>query len=338
MSPTGTPFGLLPDGRVVTRYALESGTGLRLDVLDLGATVQSLHLPDGTNVVLGFADVDGYLAAADQFHGAVVGRFANRIAGGTFELDGVTHRLSTNDGPHTLHGGADGFHRRLWQVEHADAASVRLTLVSPDGDQGFPGCLTATVTYRVVGDEVHLDYRAESGAATVVNLTSHAYFNLAGEDSGSVAQHLLTVEADDYTPVGPDLVPTGEVAGVAGTPYDFRTPTPTPIGAGGQDHNLVLRGQGLRRVALLEEPRSGRTLEVSSDQPGLQLYPASAFPESVDGAPLGTGGLGYGRGAGVALETQHFPDSPHRPGFPSTVLRPGAPFASTTVWRFGRGG
>ncbi len=334
MTSRGTPFGVLPDGRAVSRFSLESGTGLRLAVLDLGATVQSLHLSgpggrgDPTNVVLGFADVAGYLAAPDQFHGAVVGRFANRIAGGSFELDGITHRLSTNDGPHTLHGGVDGFGRRLWTVEHADASSLRLSLVSPDGDQGFPGRLTAAVTYRVTGDDVRIDYRAESDAPTVVNLTNHAYVNLAGEDGGSVAEHLLTVEADHYTPVGPDLLPTGEVAGVDGTPYDFRSPA--PIGSGGFDHNLVPRGRGLRRVARLEEPGTGRTWEVISDQPGIQLYPASSFPES------GNRG-GYGRGAGVALETQHFPDSPHWPDFPSTVLRPGVPFASTTIWRFGRG-
>jgi aldose 1-epimerase len=339
-------FGTLPDGRAVTRYTLGGPAGLRLRVLDLGAVVQELWVPDRegrvANVVLGFADVDGYVAAAADFYGAVVGRFANRIAGAEVVLDGTAYRLSANDGPHALHGGTDGFHRRLWEVDRADDTSITLSLRSPDGDQGFPGDLHATVTYEVTADEVRIDYSARSDAATVVSLTQHAHFNLAGEGSGSVEGHLLQVSAGRYTPVGPDLIPTGELEDVIGTPFDLREPR--PIGdrlreghpqlrrGRGYDHNLVLDLRGAP-AAVLEEPSSGRRLEVHTDRPGLQVYTCNFQ----DGTHYGTSGRSYRQGDGVALETQSFPDGPHHlgePGWPDPVLRPGEVFRSSTVWRF----
>lgn len=338
-------FGTLPDGRPVSRHTLRAGTGgVVLRVLDHGATVQSLVVPDpdgtGVEVVLGFAAVQDYVAAADDCFGGVAGRFANRIRGGDLEVDGKRYRLSTNDHGHTLHGGVDGFHRRLWDVDEADRSRIRLSLTSPDGDQGFPGRLHVTVTYAVTEREVRIDYSAETDAPTVVNLTNHAYFNLAGAGSGSVEGHELTIDADAYTVTGPDQIPTGELAAVDGTPLDFRSPHllgerlrsnhPQLRLARGYDHNFVVRGDGLRGVAALRDPGSGRTLEVLSDQPGLQLYTANFL----DGRHVGASGTTYRQGDGVALETQHFPNSPQHPAFPSTELRPGETFTSTTVWRF----
>lgn len=339
-------LGALPDGRAVSRYTLGRPGALQLRVLDLGAVVQELWVPDAegrrANVVLGFAGADGYLDAADDFYGAVVGRFANRIAGGEIELDGTTHRLSVNDGMHSLHGGADGFHRRLWTVDHVDDGRIALSLLSPDGDQGFPGAVRVTVTYELAESEVRIGYTAETSATTVVNLTQHAHFNLAGEGSGSVEGHLLRVAADRYTPVGPDLIPTGEIADVSGTPLDLRKAG--PIGAGlrsgheqlrrgrGYDHNYVL-DRGASPAAVLEDPASGRVLEVHTDRPGMQVYTCNFQ----DGTHYGTGGRSYRQGDGVALETQSFPDGPHHldePGWPSPVLRPGELFRSSTVWRF----
>ena len=336
-------FGLLPDGRAVTRHQVGDGT-LTLGVLDLGATVQSLLVADHAGsvpVVLGFDSADGYVAAADDCFGGVAGRFANRIRGGELELDDVRHRLSVNDRGNALHGGADGFHRRLWEVESADESQVRLTLTSPDGDQGFPGRVRVAVTYTVTNCEVRIDYAATADAVTVVNLTNHAYFNLAGAGSGSVEGHELVVDADLYTVTDGVQIPTGAVAGVEGTPFDFRRPHtigerlrwphPQLLLAHGYDHNFVLRGEGLRRAALLRDPASARSLEVLTDQPGLQLYTANFL----DGRHVGAQGATYRQGDGVALETQHFPDSPRHGKFPPTTLRPGETFTSTTVWRFG---
>ena len=339
-------FGTLPDGRAVTRYSLGRPDGVQLRVLDLGAVVQELWVPDRegrlANVVLGFGDVDGYVEAAGDFYGALVGRFANRIAGAELVLDGTTYRLSASDGPHTLHGGADGFHRRLWEVDSADDTSITLSLVSPDGDQGFPGNLHATVTYEVTGDEVRIGYTARTDATTVVSLTQHAHFNLAGEGSGSVEEHLIQVSAGRYTPVGPDLIPTGEHEDVTGTPFDLREPRaigdrlreghPQLRRGRGYDHNLVL-DPGAAPAAVLEDPSSGRRLEVHTDRPGLQLYTCNFQ----DGTHYGTSGRSYRQGDGVALETQSFPDGPHHvgePGWPDPVLRPGEVFRTSTVWRF----
>lgn len=347
MSLTAEPFGALPDGSPVIRYTLSGAGGLTLRVLTYGAIVQSLDVPDArgqlANVVLGFASLPGYLAGTKPYFGGLIGRFANRIAGGRFSLDGHDYEVDVNAAGSCLHGGGHGFDKRLWHAEPLSDDGLCLSLTSPDGDQGFPGRLNAEVTYRLLERGVRIDYRATTDAPTVVNLTSHPYFNLAGEGSGPVETHTLVIDADEYTPVGGDLVPTGEVAPVAGTPLDFRResavgarlrdPHPQLLAARGFDHNYVLRGTGLRRCARVSDPASGRVLEVLTDQPGLQVYTGNAL----DGSLVGTGGRAYRQGDGLALETQHFPDSPNQPAFPSTVLRPGQSYATSTTWQFSTG-
>lgn len=344
MPLTVEPFGEHPDGSPVTRFTLESASGLTLRVLDYGGVVQALEVPDvhgrRDNVVLGFSDLGGYLGAGEDYFGGVIGRFANRISGGSFTLDGVHHAVDTNELGNSLHGGQSGFDKRMWRADPIGDDALQLTLVSPHGDQGFPGCLEVGVTYRLMGNGVRLDYTASTDAPTVLNLTNHTYFNLGGEGSGPGESHNLVIHAGEYTVVDEQLIPTGEVASVAGTPLDFRTPT--PIGsrlrnghqqllvARGYDHNYVLQGTGLRPAARLSHPDSGRVLEVATDQPGLQLYTANFL----DGRHIGSAGKAYRQGDGVALETQHFPDSPNHPDFPSTVIRPGEIFRTSTNWQF----
>jgi aldose 1-epimerase len=343
MDVTRESWGSVAEGPV-DRYTLDDGRGLRVRVLTYGAIVQSVEVPgrDGrpADVALGFGSVDGYVAHPGPYFGAVVGRYANRIAGGRFTLDGTTYELPINNGPNSLHGGAVGFDKRIWSAaERPDG--VVLTLVSPDGDQGYPGTLTATVTYTVDGGALRIDYQATTDAPTVVNLTNHCYFNLAGEGSGDILGHLLRIDAARHTPVDGTLIPDGGPQPVDGTPMDFRAPTaigariraatPQLLRAQGYDHNWVLDGTGLRPVAQVTDPASGRTLTVHTTEPGLQFYSGNFL----DGAFAGTGGRAYRQGDGLALETQHFPDSPNRPDFPSTVLRPGEEYTSTTVWEFG---
>ncbi|MFE1803096.1 aldose epimerase family protein [Streptomyces sp. NPDC059517] len=342
-------FGELADGTKVHRWSLENG-GTRLKVLSYGGIVQSLELPDGhgghTNVSLGFDSVEAYETSSPYF-GAIIGRYGNRIAKGRFALDGEDHVLPVNDGGHNLHGGPEGFDRRIWDVEEFTSGSdVGLVLrrTSPDGEMGYPGTLTVQVTYTLTAQgDWRVDYEATTDRATVVNLTNHVYWNLAGENGGSVHDHALTVTASRYTPVDAGLVPTGELAGVAGTPFDFRTPKtlgadlrredPQLLYARGIDHNMVL-DKGLterpEHIAQLREPVSGRTLSIATTEPGVQLYTGNFL----DGTLVGTGGRAYGQGEAVCLETQHFPDSPNRPEFPSTVLRPGGTYRSTTVHSF----
>jgi aldose 1-epimerase len=317
---------------------------MTVQLLTYGGIVQSLEVPDArgqvANVVLGFASLQGYLAAPDPYFGALVGRFANRLAGGRFSLDDKSYAVDVNAAGNCLHGGKDGFDKRLWHAEPLSDHELRLSLTSPDGDQGFPGRLNVEVTYRLLESGVRLDYRASADAPTVINLTNHSYFNLAGEGSGSVEAHKLVVDADQFTPVSPELIPTGEVADVAGTPLDLRQettigahlrdPHPQMLAVRGYDHNYVLPGTGLRRCARLADPASGRVLEVLTDQPGLQVYTANFL----DGSHVGTGGQAYRQGDGLALETQHFPDSPNHPSFPTTVLRPGQVFTTSTTWQF----
>ena len=306
--------------------------------------------PDGgrTNVVLGLPSFADYLAGNRPYLGALIGRYANRIANASFALDGVTHRLAANDGPNCLHGGRQGFDRRLWRAvrsrSSADGVSLVLRYASPDGEEGFPGALVVEATFSVFRDRaLRLDFRAATDRPTVVNLTSHVYWNLAGESTGSALGQVLWLPASRYLPVGPELIPTGEVASVAGTPLDFTTPEPVGArihdavaqlaAAGGYDHHFVLdreRGLSLAPAARLDDPGSGRRLELATTEPGLQVYTGNAL----DGSLTGTGGRPYAQGAGIALEPQHCPDSPNRPEFPSTVLRPGRIFASTTVYRF----
>jgi len=342
-------FGRLEDGRTVDRIVLRSDV-LDVAVLTYGATVQSVLVPDrdgrADDVVLGFDDLSGYLDSHPYF-GATVGRYANRIARGRFSLDGTEHRLPVNDGPNCLHGGTVGFDRHLWSAragsgsESDTGESVELTHVSPDGDMGFPGTLTATVAFTVNGRDLRIDYTATSDRPTVVNLTNHSYFNLAG--SGSVEHHEVRLLASRFTPVDENVVPTGELTDVSGTPLDFgsfrpigpalREPHDQLRRARGFDHNWVIDGAeagSLRLAAQVREPSNGRALEVWTDQPGVQFYTGNLL----DGTLVGKAGQVYSKGAGLCLETQHFPDSPNQPAFPSTVLRPGETYRTSTVFRF----
>lgn len=301
-------------------------------VLPIGATVQRLEVGvrERRNVVLGHATTQDYLASTD-FVGGLIGRYANRIAGGRFDLDGVAHQVGLNDRGHHLHGGPDGFHRRVWDVVSHGDDEVVLALESPDGDQGFPGRLSAQVRYAVTDDLVVVEMTATTDAPTLVNLTQHTYFALAGVDGTGVRDHELRVAADHYTPTDVTGIPTGEHAPVAGTRFDLRSPR--RLGEAGIDHNYVLEGHGLRPVAELTCPRAGMSVMVSTDQPCLQVYTGQGLDgshRSVEGAPLGP----Y---AGVALEPQLAPDSPnHAPGpdWPSAVLRPGEAYRSVLEWRF----
>ncbi|MEO3766375.1 aldose epimerase family protein [Streptomyces sp. B8F3] len=348
--PVREPFGRLADGTRVDRWTLSNG-GTRLKVLSYGGIVQSLELPDRhgryANVSLGFGDLGDYVALSPYF-GALIGRYGNRIDAGRFALDGRTYQLPLNDGDHTLHGGDKGFDKRVWDVEpFTSAAGVGLTLryVSGDGEMGYPGALTTRVDYTLTAEgDWRIDYAATTSEPTVVNLTSHVYFNLAGEGSGDVYDHELRIAASRYTPVDAGLIPTGELAPVARTPFDFRRAK--TIGADlrddhgqllygkGIDHNLVL-DKGItrapERVATVREPSSGRTMSIATTEPGLQFYSGNFL----DGSFSGTSGRVYRQGDGFCLETQHFPDSPNQPSFPSTVLRPGDTYRSTTVHSFG---
>ncbi|MFI6486125.1 aldose epimerase family protein [Streptomyces sp. NPDC050564] len=347
--PVKELFGKLADGTKVYRWSLENG-GTRLKVLSWGGVVQSLEIPDRhgryKNVSLGFDNIEDYVAKTPYF-GALIGRYGNRIAKGQFTLDGKSYQLSVNDGANSLHGGTQGFDKHVWDVEGFTSGSdVGLVLhyTSVDGEMGYPGTLKAKVTYTLTrhGDW-RIDYEATTDKATVVNLTSHVYWNLAGEGSGSIYDHELKIAASRYTPVDSGLIPTGELAKVAGTPFDFRR-TKT-VGADirvanqqllygkGIDHNWVL-DKGItakpEHIATLRDPSSGRTLKIATDQPGLQFYSGNFL----DGTLVGTGGHIYRQGDALCLETQHFPDSPNQPKFPTTVLRPGATYRSTTVHSF----
>ena len=291
------------------------------------------------NVVLGLPGA----APSDSHFGAVAGRYANRIAGGAFTLDGTRYELPRNDGENTLHGGPEGFGRRTWTVAAEEPDRVELRLVSPDGDQGFPGTLEVRAGYALSAEgALRLDFRARTDRPTVVNLTNHTYWNLAGEGSGSVGGHVLRVAASRYAPAGPDHLPTGELAPVDGTPLDFREPTalgarlrdghPQLVAARGYDHSLLVDGwdgSTLVEAARVEEPESGRVLEVATTEPAVHVYSGNYL----DATEVGTGGRVYRQTDGLALETQHLPDSPNRPEFPSTVLRPGEELRSTTVFR-----
>ena len=318
-------FGTLSDGTEVHRWTLERA-GVRVRVLSYGGIVQSLEVPDRdgrtADVVLGFADLDGYVTHPGPYLGALIGRYANRIAGGRFPLDGVTYALAPNTPPNSLHGGARGFDKRVWDVTPVEHG-LRLTRVSPHGEEGFPGRLEVTATYTLEdGGALRFVYEAVTDAPTVVNLTNHSYFNLAGAGSGDAGGHELRLDASRFTPVDADLIPTGVLEDVTGTRFDFRQAR--KVGSG-YDHNFALdKGvtEDAREVAELYDPSSGRVLTVSTTEPGLQLYTADQIEEP------------FSPGDGVALETQHFPDSPNRPDFPSTVLRPGEVYRSETVYAF----
>jgi len=349
--PTGiSDFGRLADGRPVSRIVLGEPPGPVLHLLDLGATAHRLEVTgaDGhrRNVLLGHATPADYLASTDYI-GATVGRYANRIAKGRFSIDGEPIRVGTHDRGNHLHGGPDGFDRRLWEVAEHSPEHVTLELLSPDGDQGFPGNLRARATYSVDGRGVRIALEATTDASTVVNLTSHAYFNLDGEDAGSVDEHLLQISAEEYLPVDPTGIPVGRCVPVAETPFDFREPRPIGVAvrsaheqiawARGVDHNFALSGKTRdaqpehNPAAVLVSRRSGIRLEVGTDQPGLQVYTGNFL----DGGRRSSTGRLLRQGDGIALEPQLFPDAPNRPEFASAVLRPGETYRSNITWLLG---
>jgi aldose 1-epimerase len=350
---TKASFGSLDDGTPVDIYTLTNSRGMEVKILTYGGILQSIRVPDRrgrlANVTLGFDNLADYVAKSPYF-GCITGRYANRIALGRFQLNGQTYQLPINNPPNSLHGGDVGFDKHLWAatpVRDRHSVGLELRFTSPDGDQNYPGTLANKVTYTLTNrNEIRMDYRArlvgDEGLKTIINLTNHAYWNLAGEGSSDIYGHKLTLNASHYTPVDPTLIPTGAIDPVAGTPMDFRHST--AIGARirngfeqlvigrGYDHNWVLdrHGSGLELAARVVEPRSGRVLEVVTDQPGIQFYSGNFL----DGTLVGTSGRMYRQGDGFALETQHYPDSPNHPNFPSTVLSPGERYKTTTIYRF----
>jgi len=342
-------FGRLPDGTPVELYTLKSDT-LEVQLIAFGAGILSLRVPDRNghhvNVVLNFPDLRGYVrnhgSKAPNFFGSTIGRYANRIAHGRFALDGKEYCLAKNDGEHSLHGGPGGFYNVVWQA-HPLADGVSFHYVSPHGDEGFPGTLETTVHYSLLGSQLKIEYAATTDAPTVVNLTNHAYFNLSGEGNGSILNHELKLHASRFTPADAGAIPTGELRAVSGTPMDFSQFT--TIGsrinahdeqlrlARGYDHNFILDGHepALKPAAELYDPTSGRLLEISTTEPAVQFYSGNFL----DGSIRGASGEPFHKHAGLCLETQHYPDSPNHPEFPSTVLRPGHVFSSTTILKCG---
>jgi aldose 1-epimerase len=344
---TQAEFGKLPDGGVAYLFTLTNRNHLQTRVTNYGGRIVSLSVPDRNgefaDVVLGFDSLPEYLSNGGTYFGALIGRYANRIGGAQFTLDGVEYKLEKNDGENTLHGGSQGFDKKLWTPRPLPDGGLELTYRSKDGEEGYPGSLTATVIYHLTdANEIRIDYRAVSDKDTVVNLSNHSYFNLKGAGSGDILGHVLTLHASRFTPVDSGLIPTGELRSVAGTPFDFRTPVAIGARIGqndeqlkrgrGYDHNYVLDklGGGPQLAARVEEPESGRVLEVYTTEPGIQLYTGNFL----DGTVRGKGGKAYPQRGAFCLETQHFPDSPNKPAFPSVVLHPGQQFSETTIFRF----
>ena len=339
---TRASFGSTADGKPVDVYTLKDHA-LEIRITNFGAHIIAVLAPDRNgkvaDVVLGYDTQAGYDADRKTYMGSVPGRYANRIANAQFTLDGKTYHLPANNGPNTLHGGTEGFDRKIWTARQVPDG-VELTLVSPDGDQGFPGTLTAHVKYTLSGDRLRIEYSATTDKPTVLNLTNHTYFNLAGH--GDILGDIVTIHASRFTPTDKTLIPTGELAPVAGTPFDFETPhvigerihtdNPQLNGAKGYDHNFVLDGPHdlTHPAATVLDPGSGRMLTVYTTQPGVQFYTGN----SLDGSTTGHDGMNYAQYDGLCLETQHFPDSPNHPAFPTTTLNPGQTFHSTTVFQF----
>ncbi len=342
-------YGKLQDGTEIYVYTLKNDKGAEAKIINYGATVVSLTAPDRngkySDIVLGWENLQGYVNGSTYF-GAIVGRYGNRIAKGKFTLDGKTYQLSINDGQNTLHGGKIGFDKRVWKSEEVKSklgSAVKFTYVSPDGEEGFPGTLTLSVTYTLMNNnELKLEYKATTDKPTILNPTHHSYFNLSGDFKKPILDHILQINADEFTPVDKGLIPTGVFEKVEGTPMDFRKPT--AIGArindnfeqlkiaGGYDHNFVLRNYNgkVREVADVYEPTTGRHMEVFTDQPGIQFYSGNFL----NGTQIGKDGIAYPHRAGFCLETQHYPDSPNEPKWPSVVLKPGQTFHSTTIYKF----
>jgi len=351
---TSEPFGQV-NGTAVSRYTLASGNGMRVRILTYGGIIQSIEVPDKSghvdDVTLGFPTLDAYLAntgSAKTYFGAIIGRYGNRIAKGAFTLNGTQYHVPINNNGNSLHGGTDGFDQKIWQAspqQGGGTVGLKLQSTSPAGEMGYPGNMAMTVTYTLdQKNELKIDYAATTDAPTVINLTNHSYFNLAGESALSVYDQKVTINADSYTPTDATQIPTGQIAPVKGTPFDFTTPTavgahitandPQLLLAQGYDHNWVLnRGSstGLVQAAKVQDPATGRTLTVSTTEPGVQFYTANF----VAGTFAGTSGHIYRQGSGMTFETQHYPDSPNQPSFPTTTLNPGQNFQSTTVFAFG---
>ncbi|MGR2707675.1 galactose mutarotase [Pseudomonas sp. ArH3a] len=353
LSSEHKPFGKTNDGTAVEQYILRNSHGMQATVITYGGVLQSLKVPDKNgkvdDVVLGFDDVQGYQGGT-AFFGATIGRFGNRLAGGAFELDGKRYQVPLNDGPNSLHGGAQGFDKHVWQAEPVkgkDSVGVKLSYLSKDGEMGFPGNLKTEVTYSLNdNNELHIDYKATTDKPTVLNLTNHSYFNLAGAGNGDILKQVATLHASHYTPVNATLIPTGELAPVKGTPMDFLTPT--PIGQrikdehpqlkfaepkqGGFDFNWALDTQGnIKQLAAeVHDPASGRRLQLYTTEPGVQFYTSNFL----DGTVKGKAGKAYAHWSAFTLETQHFPDAPNQPTFASTRLNPGQTYSQNTVFKF----
>ncbi len=344
-----TVFGKLPDGREVHQYTLFNGKGLTAQVIDYGATITSLTVPDrngkAADVVLGYDSLEGYRNGT-AYLGAIVGRYGNRIGKGQFQLDGKPYQLTINDGENHLHGGKIGFDKVLWDVTtpaDGSATSLQLQYVSRDGEEGYPGTVTLKVTYTLTSENgLRIDYEGTTDKPTILNPTQHSYFNLSGVFTNTILDHLLMIEADGITPVDKGLIPTGQIASVANTPMDFRTPM--AIGTHindkdeqlefgrGYDHNWVLKSPAgkVRKVAELYDSASGRRMSVFTDQAGLQFYSGNFL----DGSAIGKGGVAYQQRSALCLETQAFPDTPNKPDFPSVTLRPGQTYHQTTIYQF----
>ncbi|WP_434676974.1 galactose mutarotase [Pseudomonas sp. R1-18] len=354
LSSERSSFGTLPDGTAVEKYTLRNSHGVQASIITYGATLQSLLTPDKqgkvADIVLGFDDVKGYQDNGTVYFGATIGRFGNRLAGGTFELDGKTYRVPLNDKTNALHGGNQGFDKRIWKAQDTrtdDSVGVKLSYLSPDGEMGFPGALLTEVTYSLnERNELKIDYRATTDKPTVLNLTNHSYFNLAGAGSGDILKQVATLHASHYTPVNDKLIPTGELPAVAGTALDFLKPTAfgqhikddhpqlkyAEPKQGGFDFNWVLdtKGDVKKLAAEVRDPDSGRRLQLYTTEPGVQLYTGNFL----DGSIRGKAGKIYPHWGAFTLETQHYPDAPNQPKFPSTRLDPGKTYTQTTIFKF----
>jgi aldose 1-epimerase len=351
---TKQTWGQLGPGQIVDRYTLTNSKGMSVSIITYGGTIQSVRVPDRRrhlkNVTLGFNSLNGYISDAykksNPYFGALIGRYGNRIGNAQFVIDGTTYHLPANNGPNTLHGGIIGFDKVNWTAQPVTGGGrvgLRMNYRSADGEQGFPGEVPVTVIYTLDNsNRIHMDYSATTTKPTHINLTNHAYWNLSGEGAGTINDHQLRIKAGRYNPVDPTLIPTGALAPVGGTPFDFRRfhavgerireSDPQLVIGKGYDHNWILdrRGSGLENVAQLRDPASGRQLSVWTTEPGLQFY-AGNF---LDGSLYGTSGRQYRQGDGLALESQHFPDSPNKPQFPSTLVRPGQTYSTSTIYAF----